>query len=166
MRSLTFFAALALASAASVSTVDGNFAIKAAQAGMAEVKLGKLAQDNASSQAVKDFGAQMVKDHTDAGNELKGIASGKGLNLPGGPNGNQEVTYNRLSKLSGTQFDRGFANAMVQDHEAAVTDFRREASSGKDADLKSFASKTLPTLQHHLEMAKDLQKQAGATSAQ
>jgi putative membrane protein len=164
MKALTFFAVLALASAASVSSSDSQFATKAAQAGMAEVKLGKLAQDNGSSQAIKDFGAQMVKDHTQAGDELKQIASGKGLNLPGEPNGNQEATYNRLSKLSGAQFDHAYATAMVQDHLSAVADFRREAKTGRDSDLKAFAGKTLPTLEHHLQMSKDIQKQADVSA--
>jgi putative membrane protein len=163
VKTLIFFGALAFAAAASVSRMESDFAIKAAQAGMAEVKLGKLAQDNGSNQAVKDFGAQMVKDHTQAGDELKEIASKKGLTLPGGPNGNQEATYNRLAKLSGAEFDRAYANVMVQDHLSAVADFRKESQSGQDADIKSFASKTLPTLEHHLQMSKDIQKQVGGS---
>jgi putative membrane protein len=162
MKTLTCFAVLALAAAASVSSMDSQFATKAVQAGMAEVKLGKLAQDNGSSQAVKDFGTQMVTDHTQAGDELKEIASRKGLNLPGGPNGNQEATYNRLAKLSGAQFDRAYANVMVQDHLSAVADFRKESQTGQDSDIKSFAGKTLPALEHHLQMSRDIQKEAGA----
>jgi putative membrane protein len=164
MKAIIFWAALTLASAA-VSSMDSQFAMKAAQAGLAEVKTGKLAQEKGSSQVVKDFGAQMVKDHTDAGNELKGIASGKGLGLPGGPNGNQEATYNRLAKMSGAEFDRAYAAAMVQDHISAVADFRKESQTGKDPDLKAFAAKTLPTLEHHLQMSKDVQKQVNAGSA-
>jgi putative membrane protein len=165
MRAITFFAAVVLASAASVGTSDSTFVTKAAQAGSAEVKLGQLAQDKGSNQAVKDFGAQMVKDHTDAGNELKTTASGKGLSVPDSPNAKQQATYDRLSKLSGAQFDRAYASAMVKDHVEAVAEFRKESQSGQDSDIKAFAAKTLPTLEHHLEMAKDMEKKVGAASA-
>ncbi len=163
MRAITFFVALSLASAA-LGPKDSQFVTKAAQGGLAEVKLGQLAQEKGSNQAVKDFGAQMVKDHTEANNELKSIASGKGVNVPDSLNAKDQALYDRLSKLSGAQFDRAYINAMVKDHIEDVAEFRKESQTGQDSDIKAFAAKTLPTLEHHLEMAQDARKKLGGTS--
>ena len=164
MRAITFFVAISLASASTLGPKDSQFVTKAAQGGLAEVKLGQLAQEKASNQAAKDFGAQMVKDHTDANNQLKSVASGKGVNVPDSLNAKDQALYDRLSKLSGTQFDRAYINAMVKDHLEDVAEFSKESRTAQDADIKSFASKTLPTLQHHLRMAQEAQKHLGATS--
>jgi putative membrane protein len=120
---------------------------------MAEVQMGQLATQKASNPDVKAFGQQMVDDHTKANNELKDIASKKGLTLPTGLDAKDQATYDRLSKLSGAEFDRAYMADMVRDHRADIAEFEKEASQGSDPDIKSFASKTLPTLRHHLEMA-------------
>jgi putative membrane protein len=164
MKAITFFTALSLASAGTLGKMDSQFVTKAAQGGLAEVKLGQLAQDKGSNQTVKDFGAQMVKDHTDANDQLKSVASGKGVSVPDSLSVKDQALYDRLSKLSGTQFDRAYISAMVKDHTEDVAEFRRESQTAKDTDIKSFASKTLPTLEHHLQMAREAQKQVGATS--
>jgi len=96
----------------SVPAADRQFVIKAAQGGAAEVKLGQLAQDKGSNQAVKDFGKQMVTDHSAANDELKSIASGKGITLPDTLNSKDQALYDRLSKMSGDQFDKAYINAM------------------------------------------------------
>jgi len=144
--------------------MDSQFVTKAAQGGLAEVKLGQLAQDKGSNQSVKDFGAQMVKDHSEANDKLKSVVSGKGVSVPDSLNAKDQALYDRLSKLSGTQFDRAYISAMVKDHVEDVAEFRKESKTAQDADIKSFAAKTLPTLEHHLQMAQDAQKQLGATS--
>jgi putative membrane protein len=132
---------------------DHMFAMKAAQGGMAEVKLGQLATQKASSQDVKSFGQQMVDDHSKAGDELKALASRKGITIPDGLNAKDQATYDKLSKLSGADFDRAYMKDMVADHKTDVGEFRRESTRGTDPDLKAWAAKTLPTLEHHLQMA-------------
>jgi len=132
---------------------DSNFATKAAQGGMAEVQLGQLAESNASSQQVKNFGQRMVTDHTKANDELKSIASRKGMTLPTGLDAKDQAEYDRLSKLNGAAFDRAYMQMMVSDHRKDVNEFENEANNGTDPDLKAFAGKTLPTLHEHLQMA-------------
>ena len=132
---------------------DNTFVMKAARGGMAEVKLGQLAVDKASSEDVKKFGQTMVDDHSKANDELKQIAAGKGINLPDSLDSKHQATYDRLSKLSGATFDRAYMKEMVADHKEDVSEFRKESTKGTDPEVKAFAAKTLPTLEHHLEMA-------------
>jgi putative membrane protein len=146
-------AASAAAGAKSVPSADAAFAKKAAIGGMAEVAMGKLAQQKAQNDQVKQFGARMVDDHSKANDELKQIASAKGIALPSEPDAQHKSKMAKMEKLSGAAFDRAYMDEMVGDHKHDVADFRKEASSGKDSDLKAFASKTLPTLEDHLKMA-------------
>jgi len=145
---------------------DADFARTAAQGGMAEVKLGELAEQNGSSQAVKDFGQRMVNDHRHADKKLKTAASEENISLPTEMSAKDQATYDRLSKLSGPAFDRAFTRDMVKDHEADIAAFRHEANDGKDSTIKSFASQTLPTLEDHLKLAREtLQTVSPKTSA-
>ncbi len=139
-------------------TGDNNFATKAAQGGMAEVQLGNLAKEHASSSDVKNFGQQMVDDHTKANDELKSIAAKKNITLPTDLSAKDQATYDRLSKLNGAEFDRAYMKDMVSDHRTDVAEFQHEADHGTDPDLKSFAGKTLPTLQHHLQLAEKTER--------
>jgi putative membrane protein len=139
--------------ASRMTSSDSTFATKAAQGGLAEVQLGNLAEQNASSQDVKDFGQRMVKDHTNANDELKQIAQQQNLTLPTGMNAKDQAVYNRLSKLHGAAFDQAYMRDMVNDHKMDIREFQQEANHGTDPQLKQFASKTLPTLQQHLQMA-------------
>ncbi len=132
---------------------DHTFVAKAANGGMAEVKLGKLATEKAANPDVKSFGQQMVDDHSKAGDELKQLATSKGMTLPADIDAKEQATYDRLSKLSGAAFDRAYMREMVSDHHLDVLEFRRESQSGSDADVKAWAAKILPTLEHHLQMA-------------
>ncbi len=132
---------------------DSTFVIKAAQGGMAEVQLGKLAVDKASSEDVKKFGQTMIDDHSKANDELKQIAAAKGINLPDSLDSKHQATYDRLSKLSGAAFDQAYMKDMVADHKADVAEFRKESTKATDPEVKAFAAKTLPTLEHHLELA-------------
>jgi putative membrane protein len=134
-------------------TADHTFVTKAAQGGLAEVQLGTLAKDKASSADVKSFGERMVTDHTKANDELKQIASKKGITLPTTLDSKSQATYDRLAKLSGAEFDREYMKDMVSDHREDVNEFRRESQRGTDTDIKDFAAKTLPTLEQHLQQA-------------
>ncbi len=140
-------------SANRLSNPDSTFATKAAQGGMAEVQMGQLAVQKATDPDVKAFGQHMVDDHSKANDQFKQIVSKKGVTLPASVDSKDQATYDRLSKLDGAAFDRAYMADMVKDHRADISEFEHEASQGSDADIKDFASKTLPTLKHHLEMA-------------
>jgi putative membrane protein len=149
----------ATAMAANVSSSDRKFMEKAAQGGLAEVQLGKLAADKASSDAVKQFGQRMVDDHTKANDQLKALATSKGVNVPTGLDRSTQGEMDKLQKMSGAAFDREYMNHMVSDHKKDIGEFKSAAKS-KDADVKQFASSTLPTLEQHLDLAKSAQQQA------
>jgi putative membrane protein len=136
---------------------ERKFVMDAAEGGMAEVELGKLAKDKGSSEGVKQFGQRMVDDHGKANDELKKIASSKSITLPDAPAAKHKATMDRLSKLSGADFDRAYIKEMVKDHEQDVKEFQHESQSGSDSDIKEFAAKTLPTLQDHLKQIKELE---------
>src|SRR5215831_13363122 len=152
------------AAAKSESTADHAFAREAAIGGMAEVELGNLAKQKASSADVKAFGDRMVTDHSKANDELKQWAASKSVTLPAEPDAKAKATEDRLSKLSGDAFDKAYMKDMVADHQKDVAAFKKESTSGKDADLKAWAGKTLPTLEDHLKMADDTASKVGAAS--
>lgn len=142
-----------------ISGADRNFVMEAATGGHAEVALGKLAQKQGSSEAVKGFGQRMVTDHSKAGGELEAIASKLGIDAPKDA-GKKEATVKKLEALNGAQFDQAYAAQMVADHEATIALFETQAKSGQSSELKAFATKTLPTLREHLKMARGLPKGA------
>ena len=100
----------------------------AAEGGLAEVALGQLAVEKASSSDVKKFGQRMVDDHSKANDELKQLASQKNVDLPQDLSAKDKATKSTLEKLSGEQFDQAYMKAMVKDHKKNVTDFRREST--------------------------------------
>ena len=132
------------------AAADHTFAMKAAQGGMAEVELGNSAKDHASNSAVKQFEQRMVDDHGKANGELKDLAAKENITLPTSLSAHYQAEKDRLSKLNGDAFDRAYMKMMVTDHRKDVAEFKREANSGKDADLKAWAGKTVPTLEEHL----------------
>jgi putative membrane protein len=132
-----------------------EFIKHAAVGGMAEVKLGELAEQNAQSDAVKSFGKRMRDDHSQANSELAQLAAQKNVTLPKDVDAKHKATYDRLSKLKGADFDRAYMDAMLQDHRHDVAEFQSAAKSS-DPDVQAFASKTLPTLQSHLEEAQQI----------
>jgi putative membrane protein len=142
--------------AGKVTSADRTFIMAAAAGGMAEVQMGKLATDKASSEDVKRFGQMMVDDHTKANNELMKIAKDKQLTPPHALKPQDQQTYDKLSKLSGEQFDRQYMQVMVEDHTKDVAEFKKASQSASDPDVKAFAASTLPTLQKHLDDAKDI----------
>jgi putative membrane protein len=147
------------------ATADMAFAKEAAIGGMAEVDLGNLAKQNASSPDVKQFGDRMVTDHSKGNDELKQWASSHNVTLPTELDVKHKTIKDRLSKLNGDAFDKAYMKAMVSDHKEDVAKFRTESKSGKNADLKAWAGKTLPTLEDHLKMAEATASKVGATGA-
>jgi putative membrane protein len=158
----TFRAAVLAASttfslAALAASPDAGFVQKAAAGGMAEVEMGKLAQDKASADQVKQFGARMVQDHSKANDELKQVAGAKGVQLPPGPDAQAQSEMKKMQGMSGASFDKHYMDHMVSDHKKDIAAFESEAKSGKDPEVKAFAQKTLPTLKEHLQLAQQAQ---------
>jgi putative membrane protein len=150
---------------AKLAPADRQFIKKAAEGGLAEVELGKLATEKAESPEVKQFGQRMVDDHTKANDQLKQVASEKGVAVPEKLSAKDAATKARLEKLSGKAFDRAYMRDMVTDHTKDVSEFRMESKNAKDPDVKNFASQTLPTLQDHLKEAKSIAPKTGAKTA-
>ncbi|BAZ48018.1 outer membrane protein [Nostoc sp. NIES-4103] len=139
-----------------LSSSDRQFINEAAQGGLAEVQLGQLASQRAGNNAVKEFGQRMVTDHTQVNNQLKQLATQKGVTLPTTLDSKNQQLKQRLSRLSGANFDREYMNQMVQDHQKDVSAFQTEAQQGQDPDVKAFAAQALPTLQEHLQQARSI----------
>ena len=148
-----------------LSPADKVFMRKAAQGGKAEIELGQLAQEKASSADVKQFGQRMVTDHTQTAEQLKQVAEQKGVELPETLSAKDRATKARLEKLSGSAFDRAYMKDMVTDHTEDVREFKTEARNGKDPDVKNFASQTAPTLEEHLKQAKSIAPKASSERA-
>jgi putative membrane protein len=142
-----------------LSSSDSDFVNKAAQGGMAEVQLGQMVAQKAQNQAVKDFAQRMVDDHSKANDQLKQLASQKGINLPTDLDSSDKQFQDKLSSASGASFDKMYMDHMVQDHKKDVSEFQSEADKASDPDVKSFAQQTLPTLQQHLQLAQQTDKQ-------
>lgn len=140
---------------------DPSWMTKAAEANLAEVAAGRLAAEKGSSADVKQFGEHMVEDHGKANAELMELARAKGITLPEKPGSEAQKDLDKLSGLSGAEFDKRFAGMMVTDHVKAVSHFEKGTKEAKDSDVKSFAEKTLPTLQEHLKMARELNTKVG-----
>ena len=129
----------------SVSVKDKTFMKKAAKGGTMEVAMGNLAAQNGQSDDVKSFGKRMVTDHSKANDELKSIASQKGVQLP-----TKEANVKWTS-------DKAYIDTMVKDHEKDLAEFQEEGKTGSDPDVKKFAEDTAKMIQEHLDLAKETQ---------
>jgi putative membrane protein len=138
------------------STAD--FMVKVADVGMTEVKLGKIAQEKATNKRIKEFGEMMVRDHTQAGDELKSLARRKNVTLPDSVGSEHRNKIDDLEKKNAKDFDNAYIDMMVNGHQSTVNDFEKASNNTKDADVKAWVDKTLPTLKKHLESAKAIQK--------
>ena len=150
-------------SSSKVSRGDRNFIMQAANDSLAEIELGKLAQEKASNPEVKKFGQRMIDDHTKATQELEPIATKLGVTPPKEPTGSHARMVQGLSKRDAQRFDHDYAEAMVKDHEKAVKLFQRTSEKGESEELRQFAAKHLPVLQEHLKMAQQLRDQTKQT---
>ena len=135
---------------------DHEFMVEAASGGLMEVELGQLAAQNASSAKVKEFGQRMVKDHSKANEELKSLAAQKNITIPSTPGEKHQNHINDLKEKKGADFDKVYMRMMVEDHEEDVKKFEDVANNAKDAEIKAFASKTLPVLKEHHQMSKSI----------
>lgn len=144
------------ANSANTQNSDTAFMEKAAESGMAEVMFGKLAQSQANSQKVKDYGMMMEKDHTKANEELLGLAKQQNITLPTALASKTQNDYDALQKKSGNDFDKSFIDQMIADHQKVIQLFEIEAKNGKNEQVRTWAELTLPTLKQHLEHAKEI----------
>jgi len=133
-----------------------KFVMLASAAGLAEVNLGKIAAERASSAEVKKFGQRMVDDHTKANKELNALADKKKIPPAQSMDATHRQAAERMAQLTGADFDREFMRQMVKDHKEAVSLFESQSKNGRDEDLKALAGKMLPTLRHHLKMAQEM----------
>jgi putative membrane protein len=147
-------------SANRTAETDQAFLGKAFQANMFEIEMGKVAQ-RSSNPMVKQFADRMVTDHTNLQNQLKMVANGQGVTLPTTVSPSEQATIDRLSKLSGADFDREYINTMVKDHKEDISEFHHEATMGTMPTVKTYAGNALPTLQEHLALAENAQKTVG-----
>jgi putative membrane protein len=145
-----------------IAQQDLEFAQEAAAGGLKEATLGELAQQQAKSEQVVQFGQHMVEDHSLANETLKTIAEEKGVQLPQELLADAQQKYEELQQLSDAEFDTAYMDEMVQDHEKTIELFEQQAESGEDATLRGFAEEALPTLREHLELAKEVQSQLTA----
>jgi putative membrane protein len=148
----------AAGTAGSAGAPDADFIQDQLADGDAEVALGRLVEDRATTPQVKEFGQMMVSEHQKAGAELKEIASKHNIAIESKEHSEHNDLRERLSKLSGAEFDREYIEAMVDDHEKAVNDVEKKAENADNPEIRQWASKTLPTLRQHLERAKQIQQ--------
>jgi putative membrane protein len=137
---------------------DSAFVMEAAQGGMMEVQAGKVAQQNAQNQRVKDFGGMMVTDHSKANDELKSLVSGRGINLPDSMPASKKKEVDALNKMQGSAFDKHYVSMMVEDHQKDVAKFKKESTTANDPQLKTWVTNTLPVLQKHLDSIQAIKK--------
>lgn len=150
--------------AANLTNADRQFMAAAAEMNMAEAHMGKMAQERASRQEVKDYGARIERDHTDSYGKLSGLANQLQVNIPSGLGSKHQATVSRLSGLSGQQFDQQFLQEQIRAHEEGINRFQRASTQAGNPQLKDYANAQLPILREHLRMAQELST-GGAGSA-
>ena len=137
---------------------DKEFVTKAARGGLAEVNLSELAARYTRNPRVVEFARLMIADHAQANRELIALANRKGIGLPEKMDEKHQKLWEKLAKMKGDEFDHAYMEGMLKDHEEVVQLFETESKEGKDEVFKGWATRTLPTLKKHLEMARDLSK--------
>ncbi|MGZ3852154.1 MAG: DUF4142 domain-containing protein [Flavisolibacter sp.] len=137
---------------------DSSFVMAAAVGGLMEVEAGKVAQDNAQNQRVKDFGGMMVADHSKANDELKSYASGHNITVPATLPAAKQKEVDALKNMKGAAFDKHYVSMMVEDHQKDVAEFKKQSTGAKDDQLKAWVTNTLPTLQKHLDSIQAIKK--------
>jgi putative membrane protein len=140
---------------------DKMFLRKAAEGGIAQVKLGQLAAQKASSEDVKDFGQKMVDDHTKLNLEIAQVADSMGVMLPKSMNKEDQAEYDKLNGLSGNDFDVEYLSFMVKDHHKDLHEFRMEAGSHADPTLHNEVVKAQSVIHEHTVMVDKLARARG-----
>lgn len=129
---------------------------------MAEIDMGKLAQERGSSEHVKELGKQLAEDHQKSLDQIRSIAQSKGVDLPQEVSKKDKAEHDRIAAMSGDAFDRAFLKSAQQDHRKDIAEYKREAERSTDPDVKQYAQSTLPVLERHQQMS--MQESATATT--
>lgn len=157
---ITFVAASVLFAASCAPATNpantSEFLNAAAMSGMIEVQLASLALTRTQNPEIREFALRMAADHSKANDELRPIAASKSVTLPKDLGATEKSLSDKLSKLSGAEFDKEYVKAMVEDHEKDVNAFQKQAQEGTDPEVKAFAAKTLPTLQQHFQTIQNI----------
>lgn len=135
---------------------DADYLLDAAEINLSEIEIGKLAQAKGVSQGVKDFGKKLIEDHTKSLDELKALANKKAITLPTTITEDGKEKYNKLNEKSGTEFDKKFAELMVEGHEKAIDKITKISNKAKEHDIQLWATSQLTALKMHLDHAKKL----------
>jgi putative membrane protein len=149
----------------SVSSAEQQFVTKASQSDRAEVELANLALQKSNNPDVKQFAQRMVDDHSKNQQQVDSLASQLSITAPGSIPAEAQHEKDRLSNMSGDQFDRAYARMMVQDHRKDVNEFKQEQQSAQNSQLRQYVDQTLPVLEQHLQMAEQLQSKVGNNSS-
>jgi putative membrane protein len=156
---VTFLMAVPRAYAATtVSTADQDFMLAAGQINLTEIKLGEYAAQNGQRDDVKTFGQRMVKDHTAINDDLKALAAQKNVTLPDSLDAAHQQMADKWMALTGSEFDKAYIAGMFDGHKKAIKAFKAESAATKDADVKSFADKSIPVLEEHLKLITAIKK--------
>jgi len=140
-----------------LSKDDSSFVMEVATGGLMEVQGGQIAQQNAQSQRVKDFGSMMVADHSKANDELKSLVSGR-INIPDSLPKDKQKHLDAMKNMKGAAFDKHYVSMMVEDHQKDVAKFKKESTTANDGQLKTWVTNTLPVLQKHLDSVQAIKK--------
>jgi len=155
--------AMTASAPSSLARDDVAFLKQAAQNGHAEVEGSKLAERKSANEKVKAFAKMMIDDHTKAGTELNALATSKGVDIPSTPSSAQQAKLKQLDAADGAKFDEKYTDELgVKAHQDTIKLFQKAAARAKDAEVKAWAGKTLPTLQQHLDQARELKKAMSA----
>lgn len=135
---------------------DAKFATEAANGGMAEVEFARVALTKTTNTAIKDFANMMLNDHGKANEELKAIATDKNITLPTAIDDEHQKKLDKLNEKTGRDFDKEYADAMVNGHQKMLDLMKKESEKGHDPELRAFATKTIPVVQSHLDLIKKI----------
>jgi putative membrane protein len=149
-----------------LSDRDYKFVKAVLKGGSMEITLGQLASQQGTNQSVRAFGDRMVQDHQKANQDLTQLATQKGATIQDPMDKKADAMAAHLRELSGTEFDKAYIKMMISDHKTVIKEFQNEAAKGDDADLKNWATQTLPTLQEHLRLAESAKTEIEAGQPQ
>lgn len=148
------------------ATFDRDFVKKALEGGAAEVQLGQLAQQKSQSEDVKQFGQKMVADHTQLGEQMKPVAQQLGVKPPTEPSKKDRELMTKLEALSGPEFDQAYIQAMVKDHKQDLKDFKNEAQTARNPNVKRVAQQGEQVISQHLQLIEQIAQSHNVTVAQ
>lgn len=155
-----------MAAPGTLSKSDQKILERMAQANMAEVEAGKMAQSKSQDEQVKSFAQQMIDDHGKALADVQQLAQQKGVTLPTEPDAKHKAMAAKLDKMSGAAFDKAYmAQAGVSDHKKVHAMLMKDEKHAKDADVKALAAKMAPVVEQHLKSAEQMHMAKSGTKS-